>query len=115
VSRGRRPSVAVAAAVLLLALGLDGAHGAGMATALWQGTLYVLPALLLAISLLARRYPGERLLLLLCIRHARPRVGVRARLPEVTLAGPRGGRLIALSLAGRAPPVLRPAAPWLCS
>jgi hypothetical protein len=101
--------------VLLLALGLSGlaAHGAGMATALWQGTLYVLPALLLAISLLARRYPGERLLLLLRVRRTRPRVGVRARLPEVTLAGPRGGRLIALSLAGRAPPVPRAGAPRL--
>ena len=95
--------------MLLLALGLGGfaAHGAGMATALWQGTLYVLPALLLAIPLLARRYPGERLLLLLRVCRARPRVGVRARLPAVTLVGPRGGGLIALSLAGRAPPASR--------
>jgi hypothetical protein len=100
-----------ATALLLLALGLAGlaAHGGGMEAALWQGALYVLPALLLLIPLLARRYPGERLLGLLCIRRAGPRARVRVAVRATELLRPRGGRLIALSLAGRAPPALRAA------
>jgi hypothetical protein len=112
----RRPSIGVAAAaLLLLALGLGGlaVHGAGMAAALWQGALYVLPALLLAIALLARRYPGERLLVLLHARRTRPRIGARPFVRTVALAGAHGGRLIALALAGRAPPAPRAAVPRL--
>ena len=112
----RRPSIGVATvALLLLALGLGGlaVHGAGMAAALWQGALYVLPALLLAITLLARRYPGERLLASLHIRRTRPRVDVRRVASAVALASPHGGRLIAFALAGRAPPALRAAIPRL--
>jgi hypothetical protein len=85
-----------------------------MAAALWQGALYVLPALLLSIALLTRRYPGERLLGLLRIRRTRPRARARATVAAVRaieLLVPRGGRLIAGSLAGRAPPALRAALP----
>jgi hypothetical protein len=108
-STSRRPSIGVAAAALVLVFGLGGraAHDGGLAVALWQGALYVLPALLLAITLLARRYPGECLLVLLHVRHIRPRVGLRGAARGFTPAGPRGGRLIALALAGRAPPAPR--------
>ena len=75
-----------------------------------QGVLFLLPGLLLALLLrLRRRPPGERLILALHRRRTRARraaargsLGTRVRsLP----AHPRGGRLIASSLAGRAPPL----------
>jgi hypothetical protein len=72
--------------------------------------LYLLPALLLLAVLLARRYPGERLLGALAGRRAR-RVRVRRASPlrRIELPVPHGGRLIAVSLAGRAPPPSRAA------
>jgi hypothetical protein len=82
------------------------APGGGIASGLWEGMLYLLPALLLLLPLLAGRYPGERLLGALRVRRARGRararlmVGVRG----IELPVPHGGRLIAVSLAGRAPP-----------
>ncbi len=102
----RRPSAGVTAAVLLCAFALIGlaGQGGGLAAALWQGALYLLPALLLLIPLLARRYPGEHLLGTLCLRRARPRNRSRAVTRAIELAAPHGGRLIAVSLAGRAPP-----------
>jgi hypothetical protein len=69
----------------------------------------MLPALLLAGVLLLKRYPGERAIERLRSawsgpRHARVRVAARPRLrPRVHRSG---GRLIAISLAGRAPPPL---------
>jgi hypothetical protein len=94
---------------LLGALALAGLDG-GMAGALWQGAIYLLPALLLALVLLTRRYPGERLLGRLRL-HLRPRRSERARAVRYTAERPppHGGRLIAVSLAGRAPPALRAA------
>jgi hypothetical protein len=78
-------------------------------SAVISGLLFLLPALSLAIALLARRYPGERRLLALRRResHARwprPRssLSVRAHIP---LSFARGGLLIARSLAVRPPPV----------
>jgi hypothetical protein len=72
-------------------------------------TLCVLPALLLAVPLLLRRYPGERLLT--AVRRVR-RLR-RAKLPSptprtrpVATVVPRGGLLIASSLAVRPPPLL---------
>jgi hypothetical protein len=73
-----------------------------------DGLLVVLPALLLGIVLLARRYPGERLLV--AARAARrtrwPRAQsqsrVRARPVVATIA--RGGQLLGRSLAVRPPP-----------
>jgi hypothetical protein len=61
----------------------------------------------LAIPLLARRYPGERVLLARRtappVRWPRPRSSIRPR-RRVVLALIRGGRLIGRSLAERPPP-----------
>jgi hypothetical protein len=80
-----------------------------------EATAYLLPALLLLPVLVARRYPGERALFALVSRRRQKRdsawtqtVACRRR-PGVAV--PRGGRLIAFSLAVRPPP--RPAASQL--
>jgi hypothetical protein len=71
--------------------------------------LYLLPALLLVIVLLARRYPGEHALIgLRRVERAhwpRPRSSMPAR-RRVVLVAVRGGRLIGCSLAVRPPPAL---------
>ncbi len=70
--------------------------------------LCLLPALVVAIPLLARRFPGERALL--ALRRAepphwpRPRRCAPPRRPVVLLTV-RGGLLIGRSLAVRPPPV----------
>jgi hypothetical protein len=75
-----------------------------------SGLLFLLPALALALTLFARRYPGERRLF--ALRRRRPRVrwprprssiSIRARVP---LRAVRGGLLLARSLAVRPPPAL---------
>jgi hypothetical protein len=69
--------------------------------------LYLLPALALAAPLILRRYPGERRLLALIAGRSRPRRGLGARTPSSALRRslvPRGGLLIACSLAVRPPP-----------
>jgi hypothetical protein len=77
------------------------------------GLLYLLPALALALVLLARRYPGERALL--ALRRRRPPVRwphPRSSAPlgrRVLFATARGGLLIARSLAVRPPPTPRAA------
>src|SRR5580658_3368380 len=92
-------AVALCAIAVLTAIGALGASQ--------QGALMMLPALLLAVALLAGRYPGERLI----ARWGRARPRARqatARVPmpsHASLQTLRGGRLIAASLAGRAPPV----------
>jgi hypothetical protein len=100
-STSRRLSVALFAGSVL-ALACCAVEGWG-----GDGLLCLLPALLLGLVLLARRYPGERLLI-----HARS--AQRARWPRVrstirrrtrlvaTIA--RGGLLLARSLAVRPPP-----------
>lgn len=79
-------------------------HGA-VAAAL----LALAPALVIVATLLAGRYPGARALAALAAR-ARRRPAPAA-LPAAPLLGgrivPRGGLLLAASLAGRAPPELR--------
>ncbi len=71
--------------------------------------LYLVPAVLLAIPLLVRRYPGERVLI--ALRRVertcwpRPRSSMPAR-RRVVLVAVRGGRLIGRSLAVRPPPAL---------
>jgi hypothetical protein len=72
-----------------------------------QAFLCLLPLLAVALPLLARRYPGERVLLALGRAE-------RSRLPRPRSLGPpragfvatiaRGGRLIGRSLAVRPPP-----------
>jgi len=87
----------------VLALSLSG----GMVDAL----AYLLPALLLLLAVAARRYPGERALLALLERRQRRRRDsdsvVCVSRPRALL--PRGGRLIASSLAVRPPPASRAA------
>ncbi len=78
-----------------------------------EGLAFVLPAVVLLAALVVRRYPGERVLSRLRARrlrvaHAGPRAGAccaqRSR-PRARM--PRGGRLIAASLAVRPPPLRR--------
>jgi hypothetical protein len=80
-------------------------HGAGASL---DGLMYLLPALVLAVVLLGDRYPGERAIQRLRVgRAARPRAhAASAPRPRRHLGDRRrGGRLIAVSLAGRAPPL----------
>ena len=83
------------------------AHGLQPANPELLALLYLLPALLLALVLFTGRYPGERVLKRLrkersfpsprCLNSRAPR-----QHPTRVL---RGGRLIAVCLAGRAPPL----------
>ncbi len=68
--------------------------------------LHLLPALLIALPLVLGRFPGEERIVALATRpkrRARPASRVHAPRP-VELQRPRGGRLIASSLAERGPP-----------
>jgi hypothetical protein len=94
---GLRVTLAVLLAVALAALGL---HLAGLDT----GLLFLAPAFVLALPLLAGRYLGEGALI-----RARRRPRARARDPRPALRPParllpRGGLLVGHGLAGRAPP-----------
>jgi hypothetical protein len=69
---------------------------------------YLLPALLLLAALAARRYPGERALLAMVGRARRRHQHARAAAPSQSRPRallPRGGALIATSLAVRPPPL----------
>lgn len=93
-------ALAIAVAALLCA-----ALGASV-----DGVLCLAPALLLSGALLARRYPGERLLLGLSARARarRPRPPAGLRPPAgPSRHVPRGGLLIAFELAVRPPPLAR--------
>jgi hypothetical protein len=71
--------------------------------------LCLMPALVLASALLARRYPGARTLVALRtkrqIRWPRPRSSTPAR-RRVVIVAAHGGQLIGRSLAVRPPPAL---------
>ena len=72
-----------------------------------EGLLYLLPALLLALPLTFRRYPGEGTLVALArrIRRDRSRAPVAlAPAQSIPLIVSRGGRLLATALAKRPPP-----------
>ncbi len=75
-----------------------------------EGVLYLAPALLVAVVLVARRYPGERLLARWARRgpRRRPTAVPRCLTPgRVGLAAlPRGGLLMAFALAVRPPPAV---------
>jgi len=97
-----RPRVIIASAVavgVLLTCVLGGLAG--------DGLLCLLPALLLACTLFARRYPGERLITRLTTRrrNLRLRTASARRSPRVRAAHmPRGGLLMGFALAVRPPP-----------
>lgn len=82
-------------------------HHTQPANAELVGLLYLLPAMLLALVLFMGHYPGERALRRLC-SHERSSLTRRCQ----SIGGPRrspvrilrGGRLIAVCLAGRGPP-----------
>ncbi len=102
-----RPRVIVASAVgvgALLVCAISGLAG--------DGLLCLAPALLLLCTLLARRYPGERVLMRLASRRCELRrrpVGAR-RSPRVSAVQmPRGGLLMGFALAVRPPPAARAA------
>lgn len=73
-----------------------------------DGLLCMLPVLLFGLVLLARRYPGERLLVAACAAQrtrwprAQSQPRMRARPAAATIA--RGGQLLGRSLAVRPPP-----------
>jgi hypothetical protein len=97
----RRSSLAVIAVPMVAVLYLLAAGGAA------ADLLCLLPALGLACVLLARRYPGERLLLrrrgrIGRLRRRAARSSPSRKRPVVLM--PRGARLMGCSLAVRPPP-----------
>jgi hypothetical protein len=97
----RRHALRVVVGVAVMAaLWLAGLHVGGLDT----GLLFLAPAFLLLLPLLAGRYPGERALVARAVPRRRPAAFhfpvPRPRMPVV----PRGGLLVGCSLAGRAPP-----------
>ena len=104
--RGSRQAIVVAASVASLAgLATTGAM-MGMTA---MDLLQLAPVLAIVAALLARRYPGERLIVRLVGSPVRARG--RARTPlaveprtQVAALVPRGGLLLARSLAVRPPP-----------
>jgi hypothetical protein len=103
-SRGGAAVIAATVALAIAALAL---------VKLDPSVLYVLPALVLLVLLTLRRYPGERILAVLSgARPERPR-RARSSLPlraRSQVAVPRGGLLLACSLAVRPPPSVQLAA-----
>jgi len=96
----RRGVVALAAvaAVVIAALAL---------VKLDPGALRALPALVLPLLLALRRYPGERILVVLSTARRKSRLRPRSSTPvqgRAQVATPRGGLLLACSLAVRPPP-----------
>ena len=97
----RRP-LAFAALTVVWLLGLE---LLGVEAAL----AYLAPALLILLPLLGGRYPGDEALARVALRRTRPAhrpppAGPRPRRRRAGALLPRGGRLVATSLAGRAPP-----------
>ncbi len=68
------------------------------------GLAYLCPFLVLIAFLLADRYPGAGLIKSRSRRALRRPQATRIRALSFAALGPRGGRLLASSLAGRAPP-----------
>ncbi len=93
----------IVALIALTALALS-----GVIESLQSGAMMVLPALVLAVVMLVRPYLGEGAIARLHARRARrpnvatPMLVVPPR-PRGRVA--RGGRLIAVAMAGRAPPL----------
>lgn len=92
----------ILALIALVVLALSGAIDP-----LQSGALTLLPALALAGMMLTRPYVGERAIARLRARRARRPEEARpvATPPRPPKRAVRGGRLIAVALAGRAPPL----------
>jgi len=80
------------------------------ATGATEALLFMAPALLIAVPLVAGRYVGEELIARLAARRARrprPRRAIALPAPaKAPVFPPRGARLIAHSLAKRPPPAV---------
>jgi len=98
----RRLLFVVAATLLVAVVAVSAPSG------LLHGLAYLLPPLLLLLALSMRRYPGERALLAVMEGNRGPMLDTVAEPVPRQLrrcpALPRGGRLIATSLAVRPPP-----------
>jgi hypothetical protein len=90
----------VAGIAVMAALWLAGLHLGGLDT----GLLFLAPAFVLLLPLLAGRYPGERMLAPYLARVRRAIAPVLAAPRRRRRTVPRGGLLVGCSLAGRAPP-----------
>jgi hypothetical protein len=91
------------ALIALTALALSGRLGA-----VQGGVLIMLPALLLAVVMYTRPYLGEQAIVRLRRGRRKRRLGTTACAlapPRSPARASRGGRLIAVALAGRAPPL----------
>lgn len=104
---GPRARVVWRLTLVLALIALGAAALSGALGPVQGGVMIMLPALLLAVVMLTRPYVGERVIARLRIR--RPR---RPGAPAGAIAPPgqparvmRGGCLIAVALAGRAPPL----------
>jgi hypothetical protein len=106
--RQTSPSATAIAAIVLVA-GLVVSAVSGLVAVDASGLLHLAPALILVAALLARRYPGERLIVRLASSATRSgrRARTRAVKPRTRVAAlaPRGGLLLGCSLAVRPPPV----------
>lgn len=101
----KRGRLVLSAAFLALTAGLL------LATGFDLGLLMVLPALCTAAILIIWPHPGLDLIMRIAARRRPPRVRrARPTARRRRSAVPRGGRLIATSLGGRAPPAHAPRA-----
>jgi hypothetical protein len=79
-----------------------------LALGVGDALIYLAPALLILLPLLAGRYPGDGALTRAATRARSRRPRIAAALPRrrpSTSLLPRGGDLVAASLAGRGPPM----------
>lgn len=100
-TRSRTTRCVLACALLAPLASLPLLHGAATAA-----LLALAPVLVVVATLLAGRYPGARALEALAARaRRRPLAGASCATPQADgPLVPRGGRLLAASLAGRGPP-----------
>jgi len=97
--RGRIATVVACGLAALLCVWLARVPGIG------AGVAFLAPAVICFLLVLSGRYPGEHVILALAGRPARRRsLAVWSRSPGQGNFMPRGGALLAASLAGRAPP-----------
>jgi hypothetical protein len=100
-SRRQHHALRVAVGVaIMVALWMAGLEVGGLDT----GMLFLAPAFVLLLPLLAGRYPGERVLEPLVRPLRRVVAGARHVSRPRERRVPRGGLLVGCSLAGRAPP-----------